>query len=205
MNGVQQGRPAEGLDDGVLIGSVVGYGGVVSGNSPPPDGWLLCDGSAVSRATYDRLYRVIGDIHGSGDGTNTFNLPDYRGRFHRGVDDGTGNDPDSGSRTASNPGGLTGDRVGSVQPKATARPAGAQLSSNWTGEHKHWVPNVPVDYSHAKGPSDHYARWNKETAETSRDGKHSHTITGGDLDSTPVNAYLNYLIYYGSGSSRGNR
>ena len=45
-----------------------------------PDGWLLCDGSAVSRETYASLYSVIGDSYGSGDGSTTFNLPDLTGR-----------------------------------------------------------------------------------------------------------------------------
>lgn len=43
-----------------------------------PDGWLLCDGSAVSRTTYSFLFATIGTKYGSGDGTTTFNLPDFR-------------------------------------------------------------------------------------------------------------------------------
>jgi microcystin-dependent protein len=46
----------------------------------PPDGWLLCDGSAVSRSTYADLYAVLGTSRGAGDGSTTFNLPDLRGR-----------------------------------------------------------------------------------------------------------------------------
>jgi microcystin-dependent protein len=45
-----------------------------------PDGWLLCDGSAVSRTTYADLFAVIGETNGPGNGTTTFNLPDMRGR-----------------------------------------------------------------------------------------------------------------------------
>ena len=43
-----------------------------------PYGWLLCDGSAVSRSDYVTLFNAIGIIWGSGDGINTFNLPDLR-------------------------------------------------------------------------------------------------------------------------------
>lgn len=43
-----------------------------------PKGWLICDGSAVSRTTYSNLYSVIGTTYGSGDGSTTFNLPDLR-------------------------------------------------------------------------------------------------------------------------------
>src|SRR5215831_6242331 len=46
-----------------------------------PTGFLLCDGSAVSRTTYSALYAVIGNAYGSGDGSTTFNLPDCRGRL----------------------------------------------------------------------------------------------------------------------------
>lgn len=46
--------------------------------STTPKGWLICDGSAVSRATYSNLYSVIGTTYGSGDGSTTFNLPDLR-------------------------------------------------------------------------------------------------------------------------------
>jgi len=49
-----------------------------------PDGWLLEDGSAVSRTVYPDLFAVIGETYGSGDGSTTFNLPDSRGRFRLG-------------------------------------------------------------------------------------------------------------------------
>jgi microcystin-dependent protein len=45
-----------------------------------PDGWLLCDGSAVSRTTYSSLFAVVGTTYGSGDGSTTFNVPDAVGR-----------------------------------------------------------------------------------------------------------------------------
>lgn len=45
-----------------------------------PAGYLLCDGSAVSRTTYAALFAVIGTMYGVGDGSSTFNVPDCRGR-----------------------------------------------------------------------------------------------------------------------------
>lgn len=48
--------------------------------STAPTGWLLCDGSAVSRTTYAALFAAIGTSYGTGDGSTTFNLPDLRGR-----------------------------------------------------------------------------------------------------------------------------
>lgn len=50
-----------------------------------PSGWLLCDGSAVSRTTYSALFDVIGTLYGAGDESTTFNLPDLRGRMPLGV------------------------------------------------------------------------------------------------------------------------
>ena len=51
-----------------------------------PDGYLLCDGRAVSRTTYADLFKVIGITYGSGDGDTTFNLPNYAGRILVGMD-----------------------------------------------------------------------------------------------------------------------
>ena len=52
--------------------------------STAPEGYLLCQGQAVSRTTYSALFAVLGTSHGQGDGSTTFNLPDYRGTFLRG-------------------------------------------------------------------------------------------------------------------------
>ena len=51
------------------------------GTATAPTGYLLCNGSAVSRSTYAALFAVVGTTFGSGDGSTTFNLPDYRNRF----------------------------------------------------------------------------------------------------------------------------
>jgi microcystin-dependent protein len=61
-------------------GLVLPYGGAAA-----PSGWLLCDGSAVSRTTYSLLFTAIGTAYGSGDGTSTFNVPDLRGRMPVGL------------------------------------------------------------------------------------------------------------------------
>lgn len=55
-------------------------------------GWLTANGAAVSRTTYAALFAAIGTTYGSGDGSTTFNLPDLRGEFLRGLDDGRGVD-----------------------------------------------------------------------------------------------------------------
>ena len=55
------------------VGSIQAYGGATA-----PWGWLLCQGQAVSRATYAELFGVIGTSFGSGDGSTTFDIPDMR-------------------------------------------------------------------------------------------------------------------------------
>lgn len=51
-----------------------------------PAGWLICDGSAISRSAYASLYAALGTIYGTGDGSTTFNIPDMRGRVAVGPD-----------------------------------------------------------------------------------------------------------------------
>lgn len=66
----------------------------------PPTGWLACDGSLVSRTTYSSLFNIVGATYGSGDGSTTFKLPDLRGEFVRGWDDGRGVDTGRGFATS---------------------------------------------------------------------------------------------------------
>lgn len=66
---------------GLPVGSIQAFAGANA-----PTGWLLCDGSAVSRGNYPDLYSVLGTTYGSGDGSTTFNLPDLRGRVPAGKD-----------------------------------------------------------------------------------------------------------------------
>ena len=75
---------------------------------------LECNGANVSRSTYARLFAKVGTTYGIGDGSTTFGLPDYRGRFLRGFDNTAGTDPDASSRTDRGD-GTTGDAVGTKQ------------------------------------------------------------------------------------------
>ena len=56
------------------VGTLKAWGG-----STPPAGWLICDGSAISRTTYKALFNVIGTTYGNGNGSTTFNLPSCGG------------------------------------------------------------------------------------------------------------------------------
>lgn len=63
----------------------VGTTTTFAGNTPP-SGWLICDGSAISRETYATLFEVIGITYGAGNGATTFNLPNAIGKFFEGSD-----------------------------------------------------------------------------------------------------------------------
>lgn len=63
------------------VGSISMFAG-----STAPNGWLICDGSAVSRTTYSNLFSVIGITYGSGDGSTTFNVPNLKGKVVVGYD-----------------------------------------------------------------------------------------------------------------------
>jgi len=69
------------------VGSIIIYAA-----SAAPSGWLECDGSDVNRATFPNLFNAIGSTFGAGDGSTTFGLPDLRGEFVRGWDNGRGVD-----------------------------------------------------------------------------------------------------------------
>ncbi len=90
-------------------GEVMAFAGTTA-----PAGYLLCDGTAVSRTTYADLFAVIGIMYGAGNGTTTFNLPNYQGYFLRGKNNGAGIDPDAATRTNRGD-GTTGDNVGTKQ------------------------------------------------------------------------------------------
>ena len=66
-------------------GSLIMFAGSVA-----PAGWLLCDGSLISRSTYAALFAVVGTTYGAGDGSTTFKLPDLRGRARLGAGQGDG-------------------------------------------------------------------------------------------------------------------
>ena len=74
-------EPSSGGGDTLPIGTILAF----SGDTAPED-FLFCRGQAVSRTTYSELFEVIGTQYGSGDGSTTFNLPDYCGKVAVGLD-----------------------------------------------------------------------------------------------------------------------
>ena len=98
------------------IGTILPYAGASA-----PTGWLMCDGSAISRTTYATLFGVAADSFGVGDGSTTFNLPDLRGRMPVGQDDMGGV---SASRMASGDEGIAAATFAATGGKALVADAG---------------------------------------------------------------------------------
>ena len=93
VNGVKVGEYNGDVDQVIDItvseGAQPGDYKMIAG-STIPDGWLLCNGAAVSRTTYAKLFAAIGTRYGSGNGSTTFNLPNFNGRHVLGTTN-TGN------------------------------------------------------------------------------------------------------------------
>ena len=68
------------INNSLPIGTIVDFAGTIA-----PTGWLICDGSAISRTTYADLLATIGTIYGEGDGSTTFNLPNCEGLVTVGI------------------------------------------------------------------------------------------------------------------------
>lgn len=90
----------------VPVGTIVDYGG-----GSTPTGWLVCDGSAVSRTTYSALFTAIGVTWGAGDTVTTFNVPDLRGRATFGDDNMGGS---TASRITNAGCGIVGTTLGAT-------------------------------------------------------------------------------------------
>ena len=132
-------------------GTILMFGGLSA-----PFGYLICDGAAVSRATYSNLFSAIGTVHGAGNGTTTFNLPNLKGRIPVGGD---------GTQTEFDQLGKTGGAKSHTHTNATGSGA-AGTHSHTTTDHSHNT----TDHSHYSDHS-HYA-------------DHSHYINPGSTGTT---------------------
>jgi len=158
-----------------------------------PEGWLLCDGSEISRSDYANLYKAIGVCWGTGDNATTFNLPDLRGMFLRGVSGESGNDEDAENRVLlKDNGGNTGNNVGSYQGDAIRNITGS--CGTFGGENKGDLP--------AEG-----ALWRELGARKNKGddangcGIHSVHLDASRVvpvgsDNRPKNVYVTYIIKY---------
>jgi microcystin-dependent protein len=179
-------------------GTIVAFGGIDA-----PSGWMICDGRALKSTDYPALFTAIGTRWGNGlsgtgagGGTN-FNAPDLRGRFLRGADLSTARDP--GPRVAVL--NSSASSVGSFQVEGTKMPAAAFATAS-AGAHTH-------DYWDNQGnnacgtPSNTDCSGGAESGNRSdvqrtsfSTGSHTHTITGGDNETRPINGAVLYIIKF---------
>ena len=184
-----------------MIGMVIAFTGGHD-KIPTSDGWMVCDGRALPRTgTYAQLFSIIGTLHGVGDGVNTFNIPDLRGYFLRGVTGPSGVDKGISKRVPQ-PGGSTNE-AGSLQYSATALP-GARFHTSNIGDHTHGDPTwngQPGPFELATQNSAGSCRgpggcdYGAQSAPTTAAGGHVHDIVGGgDEETRPINKYVHWLI-----------
>jgi microcystin-dependent protein len=170
--------PSPGSDT-LPIGAIVSIPGE---GKPDSNYWALCDGSEVScHGIFAALYKVCGPVWGKPDGKDTFNLPDMRGQFLRGVDNSPAGaqlkDPDRDSRLATKPGGAT-KGIGSSQSYATAI-SNISMDPSLNYPTRHW--------DNAAGAwTNKAAAWNSDTT--------TFPIKGGDVESRPINVAVHRYI-----------
>lgn len=137
-----------------LSGAVLPFAGANA-----PTGWLMCDGSAVSRTAFAELFASIGTTYGTGDGSTTFNLPDLRGRVAAGKDN-MGGTP--ANRLTAAGAGITGTSLGATGGSQTHTLTTAQMPA-----HNHAVS----DPGHA------HSVYDPGHAHSVYDPGHSHTYS----------------------------
>lgn len=173
-------RAAIGAGVPVSTDSLVPAGAVMSfAMSAAPSGWLKANGAAVNRTTFAALFAAIGTTFGVGDGSTTFNVPDLRGEFVRGWDDGRGVD--------------SGRALGTAQAGANAAHThpGSSGSTNTAGAHVHGQGATGYAELIGAGSSGTALQGNNTTSA----GDHSHTVTlsiasDGGAEARPRNIAL---------------
>lgn len=192
------------------VGTVQPYAG-----SNAPNGWLMCDGSAVSRTTYPELFGVVGTTYGAGNGSTTFNLPDMRGRVPAGKDDMGGS---SAGRLTTAGSGVNGTLLGASGGAQTVTLSTAEMpahnhsgSTSTDGSHVHTQYGRDYAWEGIDGRTDF--AWGRSSAgganmNTGSAGSHSHTLSvnntggGGAHNNAQPTVVLNYIIYAVSLSAR---
>lgn len=154
------------------VGTVNAYAGATA-----PNGWLLCNGAAVSRVTYAALFAVIGTTYGSGDGSTTFNVPNLTNR----VPVGSG-----GTYAAAATGGAA-----TVTLSESQIPAHTHGS---VGDHTHSIPRASGTQAVATGTGTTVA--NQTAGTTGGSGGHTHASVGGNAahENMPPYLALPYIV-----------
>lgn len=126
-----------------IVGAIMPVGGIIMyGGASTPANFLKCDGTAISRTTYAGLYAVIGTTYGSGDGSTTFNLPNYQGVVPKGTGSQTIN---TRSKTGPNLGVVEEDRIQGHYHQATLSDNFSFSADNYTASSAGKTGTPPAD------------------------------------------------------------
>jgi Phage Tail Collar Domain len=196
----------------VPIGSIVAYAGDIPEDPTARSvfeegiGWMVCDGRALSRddPNFSDLFNAIGFNWGQPDPDGPlFRVPDLKGFFLRGIDQlqefRGPRDRNLVDRFPLYPGGSAGGQVGSYQSFATAQP-NVPFTAVEVPDHNPFI-NVEINASREVNARNEHTLANPWTPAspqffTDGAGRHSHSVTGGDLETRPWNAYVYWLIRY---------
>ena len=171
-NTTQIATTAFALANGAPTGSLIMWS-----TASAPSGYLLCDGSAVSRTTYAALFGVISTTFGSGDGSTTFNLPDYRGKSPLGV---------SGSYALASTGGSADAIVVSHTHTASSTDSGHTHNS----PNNNFMVNWRSAYGGSFGVRGDYGIPSADTASATASGNASITTIVNSAGSSATGANL---------------
>lgn len=179
--------------------------------SSAPAGWLVCNGTAVSRVSYAALFAVIGTTYGIGDGSTTFNLPDLKGRVAVGQ-----NGADAAFDALGETGGekahtLTQTEMPSHTHTQNGHSHAVSATTSYGGDHSHYIKwyvgaekFVSLSGSGSGDSSSGYQTGYSsgtvyhEAMKAAPAGGHSHSIYIGSGDATAVNQYA------GAGGTHNN-
>ena len=175
--------------------------------SVAPIGWLICDGSIVSRVAFSDLFKIIGTTYGSGNSNSTFTLPDMRGRMPIGVGSGSG----LTTRTlAATLGSQTATLAETNLPSHThtASVGTESVTHTHTGTSGGESTNHNHYFSHTAGTSGSYGLFDSATASSSGQPNtggiqqnHDHATTTGTQSATHTHTMTNSNT--GSGTAFG--
>lgn len=185
------------------VGSVSTYAG-----NQAPTGYILCDGSAISRTTYHALFQVIGTTYGSGDGSTTFNVPNLKGKFVVGFDSAQTEFDNLSETGGAKTHTLTIAEMPAHNHNGLTQSAGTHTHTITDPGHTHSYVNQPNTQNTDNAFSTETAADNSSVAQTSSSsvtgitinsaGAHQHVIDsqggGQPHNNLPPYLVLNYII-----------
>ena len=124
-----------------------------------PAGYLLCDGSAVSRSTYADLFAIVSTTYGSGDGSTTFNVPQLQGKMPQGYDGNTYNLAGTGGAntvTVSVTNNQAATSTSTQSVTMTGNISDTSLTTAQLASHYHAMCSTPV-FQNSNGPFSGFA------------------------------------------------